>query len=131
MAEFIEIMKQAHRLCGTTGCNRCPIVGEHGVCLISPTTQGDYLKAERCITGWAAAHPEPTYPSWFEFQEATFPTHTRWICPMMFGVECPSKSATTTRMCTACRNRPIPAEIAKKLGIKPITQGEQEENENA
>lgn len=124
MAEFIEIMKQAHRLCETTNCDRCPIVGECGVCLISPTVQEDYVKAERYITDWAKAHPEPQYPSWFEFQEATFPTHTCWICPMMFGVECPSKSAPTAQMCTACRNRPIPAEIAEKLGIKPITQGE-------
>lgn len=48
----------------------------------------------------------------------------QWICPMMFGVDCPSKSATSTQMCTTCRNHSIPAEIAEKLGIKPITQGE-------
>lgn len=123
MAEFVEIMKQAHRLCGTTSCHRCPIVGEYGVCLINPTAQGDYLKAERYITDWANAHPEPQYPSWLEFQEATFPAHTRWICPMMFGVDCPSKSVTSVQMCTACRNHTIPAEIAEKLGIKPKIMG--------
>lgn len=44
-------------------------------------------------------------------------------CPMMFGVDCPSKSATSTQMCTACRNHQIPTEIAEKLGIKPKIMG--------
>ena len=124
MAEFVEIMKQARRLCEATSCTECPIALENGVCFINLNDKGDYAKTERLITAWAAAHPEPTYPSWFEFQEEAFPTHTRWICPMMFGVECPSKSATSVQMCTECRNNPIPVEIAEKLGIKPITQGE-------
>lgn len=123
MAEFFEIMKQARRLCESTSCIECPITSENGVCLINPSDKGDYTEVERRIIDWAKAHPEPIYPSWLEFQEAMFPTHTRWICPMMFGVDCPSKSATSTQMCTTCRNHSIPAEIAEKLGIKPKIMG--------
>lgn len=128
MAEFVEIMKQARRLCeeqqNMDCCVRCPMQGKEGCMVAADVENIDYVEAERKIMDWVAEHPEPVYPSWYQYQETSFPGHTRWICPMMFGVECPSKSATTTQTCTACRNNPIPAEIAEKLGIKPITQGE-------
>lgn len=66
-----------------------------------------------------AEHPAPVYPSWYEYQQQTFPGHSRWICPMAFGVTCQCKSVMSVQACTKCRNSPIPAEIAEKLGIMP------------
>ena len=127
MAEFVEIMKQARRLCeeqqNMDCCVRCPMQGKGGCMVVADVENIDYVEAERKIMDWAAEHPEPVYPSWYQYQETSFPGHTRWICPMMFGVECPSKSVTTAQVCTVCRNNPIPAEIAEKLGIEPKAMG--------
>ena len=57
---------------------------------------------------------ENVYPSWNEVGKQLFPK-APWIpCPVgNFGVgEC-------VETCAECRARPIPAEIAEKLGIKP------------
>lgn len=123
MAEFAEIMRQARRLCAAHGgiCNysNCPL--DNGeACRLNIDLDGeDYNELERIIMDWAAEHPEPVYPSWYEYHQQTFPGHSRWICPMAFGVPCQCKSVTSVQACTKCRNSPIPAEIAKKLGIKP------------
>lgn len=123
MAEFVEVMKQARRICleHPDDCDGCPLHDDDG--LVCRFDFGEkylyYDTAERIVLKWAAEHPEPVYPSWYQYQETTFPGHTRWICPMVFGVECPSKSTTDAHACKVCRENPIPAEIAEKLWIKP------------
>lgn len=128
MAEFVEVMKQARRLCAAHGgmCNyrNCPL--DNGeTCRILPDHDGeDYNDLERIIMDWAAEHPEPVYPSWYEYQQQTFPgLKSRWICPLTVGVPCQCKSVTSVQACTKCRNSPIPAEIAEKLGIRPKEGG--------
>lgn len=126
MAQFVEVMRQAKRLCAARyslcDTNNCPLdSGE--ACRLNVDLDGeDFSELERIIMDWAADHPEPVYPSWYDYQQQTFPEHTRWICPMMFGVTCPCASITSAHECTKCRNNPIPAEIAEKLGIKPTTK---------
>lgn len=121
MAEFVEVMKQARRICleHPGDCHGCPLHDDEG--LACRFDLGEkylyYDTAERIVLKWAEEHPE--YPSWYQYQETTFPGHTRWICPMAFGIECPSKSTTDAHICKVCRDNPIPAEIAEKLGIKP------------
>lgn len=123
MAQFVEVMKQARRLCKEQQhidcCVRCPMQGKEGCMVVADAENIDYVEAERKIMDWAKEHPEPVYQSWYQYQETTFPGHTRWICPMAFGIECPSKSTTDAHTCKVCRDNPIPAEIAEKLGIKP------------
>ena len=67
---------------------------------------------ERRVAQWEAAKPK--YPSWNEVWKQVFPKATCVPCPICnFGAgECVSS-------CAECRARPIPAEIAEKLGIKP------------
>ena len=123
MAQFVEVMRQAQRICleHPGDCDGCPLRDEDG--LFCRFSLGEnylyYDTAERIVLKWAKEHPEPVYPSWYQFQETTFPGHTRWICPMAFGIECPSKNTTDAHTCKVCRDNPIPAEIAEKLGIKP------------
>lgn len=125
MAQFVEVMKQARRICdchtaiNKDYCEGCLLETDYGGCMFDLLEKVDPEIIERRIVDWAAEHPEPVYPSWYQYQETTFPGHTRWICPMAFGVECPSKSTTDAHTCKVCRNNPIPAEIAEKLGIKP------------
>ena len=121
MAQFVDVMNQARRICleHPGDCDGCPLHDDDGlVCRFALCEKYlSYDTAERIVLKWAEEHPE--YPSWYQYQETTFPGHTRWICPMVFGVECPSKSTTDAHACKVCMNNSIPAEIAEKLGVKP------------
>lgn len=52
---------------------------------------------------WAAEHPEPVYPTWFEYLYAI-------SNPDYFDL---------TELYTWMRHTPIPADIAQKLEIEP------------
>ena len=102
MAEFQKVLEQAKRMCGTFGldCSGCELCdSDNGVCALAPygaLANIDVIKLaeiERIIMDWAAANPEPRCPTWAE-----------WL--RMLGV---------VRLSDM-----IPADIAKKLGIKPL-----------
>lgn len=125
MAQFIETMRQARRLCAAHGgmcnANNCPLNNEEAdVCCLLPDHAGeDYGDVERIIMDWAKEHPELVYPSWEEGWKQLFPDAICTPCPDYFGPEYGVPECTYLK-CTACKSRPIPAEIAEKLGIKPI-----------
>ena len=127
MAEFTEVMRQAERMCKAqkvcSGCN----LEVRGGCAFNVAKGADYAAVEKNVMNWAQAHPEPTYPSWYDWQKENFPDNTRYICPMAFGVTCPAPSAPGVTICKKCRNKPIPAEIAERLGIKPIGRNDDAE----
>ena len=113
MAEFQEVMRQRARMCKSLGavCYYCELEGVG--CDGSVLENLD--RVERTIMDWAADHPEPRYPTWKEWQEATFPEARNQLCINHFAqAEC--------KVCTECRSKPIPADIAQKLGIQPITE---------
>nr|DAP38644.1 MAG TPA: hypothetical protein [Caudoviricetes sp.] len=123
MAEFVEVMKQAKRMCDAhRDCNQCALYRIHtGVgCAL------DYMHlpggvspdaVEYRIRAWATAHPEPTYPSWKDGWKQEFPSAIAVPCPRFF-YDYPCEEAGD---CKKCNLSPMPAEIAEKLGIKPIT----------
>ena len=119
MAEFIEVMRQAKRMCKafTDGhCSECPI-GDAKVleCGITVTAEMNCEEVERRVMQWAAEHPEPVYPSWEEGWGQMFPGACETPCPNdHFGINIKCNIS-----CAECHKRPIPAEIAEKLGIKP------------
>lgn len=120
MAEFVEVMRQARRMCHNAEngrCRDCPLWDESLGCDIACDHEPDKLFAEiECIImEWAEKNPVQPYPTWIEYQQEVFPNYTRQICPMVFGIKCTSNGTG----CHECRNNPIPAEIAEKLGIKP------------
>lgn len=120
MAEFIEVMKQARRLCDAQrDCDGCPLRsdGARGAYCggIDALHGWDDATTERIVMDWAEAHREKVYPTWDEYQDEMFPNYTRQICPMVFGIECTSNGTG----CHECRNNHIPAKIAEKLGIQP------------
>lgn len=131
MSEFTEIMHQAKRMCTAHGsmCSHrgCPL--DNGeACRLNIDLDGeDYNELERIILGWAAEHPEPVYPSWEEGWKQLFPEvdirHT--LCPEVFGdkYKCDwcLDGNDYNNNCDVCLKRPMPAEVAEKLGIKSIT----------
>lgn len=131
MAEFTEIMRQARRLCaangGMCGASNCPL--DNGeACRLLPDHDGeDYNELERIIMDWAAEHPEPVYPTWKDGWKQLFPEADikRVFCPEIFGDKytcdwCQGWSYDDNYSCDECLERPMPADIAEKLGIKPI-----------
>ena len=121
MSEFTEIMRQARRMCETfcDACSKCPIGNAKALeCGITVTSEMDCKEVERRVMQWAAEHPEPVYPSWEEGWKQLFPNGIDTPCPSVYdakyGHDCLKLS------CLNCKRRSIPAEVAEKLGIKPI-----------
>lgn len=116
MAEFQEVMRQYKRMCRYyPACEECPLYNMYAGCSCSRCIRDYPDEAERIIMDWAAEHPEPRYPTWKEWVDRDFPVKL-CICVRNFAyVEC---SAT----CEECWNKPIPTDIAQKLGINPITE---------
>lgn len=98
---------------------------DNGVCALAPygaLANIDVIKLaeiERIIMDWAAANPEPRYPSWEEWQLTNFSGVSDMIKPCCFMNRNKLNCGEHTT-CYNCRNQPIPANIAEKLHIKPI-----------
>lgn len=101
MAEFKNIMQEFHRMCVSEQCvelKTCPMRKKsRNSCLSYAYENPDDF--ERTVMAWAAEHPEPVYPTWDEY--ITF------------------ELGLTNAGINANWFKPIPAHIAKKLGIKP------------
>lgn len=120
MAEFTEVMMQAHRMCAMQKrCEECPGWDvKESFCRISCVALSDFCVLEQNVLTWAAEHPEPVYPSWVEAWEQLIPGAVDYLCPAHFGEKYRNKQCSKTA-CRVCKREPMPAEIAEKLGIKP------------
>ncbi len=121
MAEFIEIMRQARKMCiAQEDCQNCPIWDTaKSFCRLGAACESDDGVTESVVMAWAAEHPEPVYPTWNEWYKKSFQDayyDGKRICPRIFGG---GESCDSENDCDKCRDRPIPANIAEKLGIKP------------
>lgn len=124
MAEFQEVMRQAKRMCKAHDeCNDCTLkemADAAGLyCPIHTMCNLDFVKFETAVMNWAASHPEPKYPSWREAWKQLFPDRQRTPCPGCCGKKYAPEWCGQEE-CGECKNRPIPADIADKLGIKPV-----------
>lgn len=130
MAEFLEIMKHASRICKRYSgdehqCNGCPLDLKDGSCLMYDSTDmsiEDYENVEKAVLQWVEEHPEPQYPTWGEWQKENFPNKECKIYPCAFESSTFFKNIYKHKCmsCDACIGSPIPAKIAEKLSIKPI-----------
>lgn len=119
MAEFVEVMKQARRMCtAQEDCESCPIWDTaKSFCRIGAACYSDDGVTESVVMAWAAEHPESTYPSWEDGWKQEFPNAIAVPCPRFFY----DYTCEQAGDCKKCKLSPMPAEIAEKLGIKPIT----------
>ena len=125
MAEFTEVMRHVKRMCDATvsaRCNECtPWLPETESCSLYGDDDGvDYADMEHRVMAWAAEHPAQMYPTWREWQHSMFPGAVVDVYPCSFLSyrECRCKGSS----CDECRDRQIPADIAEKLGIRPIKE---------
>ena len=101
MSEFAEVIRQFNRMCNAhEGCTDCPLAATGQMsCSIC-----DFIdnpgRIESNVMAWAAEHPEPVHPTWYDF------LFDLWPCDENSFHE-------------FIRNTPIPADIAQKLGIEP------------
>lgn len=131
MAEFVEVMKQKARMCKTyNSCGACEFFRHVKVGDCDGFQERHPDKAEKIIMEWAAEHPEPKYPSWNEAWKRLFPNSANSKskntenapCLAYFLSDCPCYADGIRLSCAQCRKQPIPADIAEKLGIKPIVE---------
>ena len=134
MAEFTEVCRQARRLCeahgnGVDNCDKCPMADKFGyaygcsiIHMSNECSDAEYIEFEDIVMKWATEHPEPTYPTWRYAWKQLFPesSHNRPPCPRYFMSEERVDGICPGRNCADCWELPIPADIAEKLGIKPI-----------
>ena len=132
MAEFAEVMLLTTRMCGSMpSCDACPLflLDDRGnrLCPYHPFIDGEtstvehFQQAEKIVMDWATKHPASTYPTWEEWRVANFPDTSSPITPCHFMTtsEWYDISGCVCEDCAVCRSKPIPAYIAKKLGVKP------------
>lgn len=119
MAEFKEVMQQWARMCNSVPgkseyisiCSDkesgyiCPMK-DCGLCnkSLSSQTDDDRLIGERTIMEWATEHPAPVYPTWRDLFER-----------MGANIRCDG----TVQFQLFAADKPIPADMAQKLGIEP------------
>lgn len=105
MAEFSEVIKEFKRMCryynNKATQNDCPLYCKGHGCNISHCRMlaFDDKRFHSMVMSWAAEHPEPVYPTWKEWLAEQGILSAGGLWEKAF--------------------KPIPADIAKKLGIKP------------
>lgn len=124
MSEFVEVMRQARRLCeeqqNMDCCVNCPMQGKEGCMVVADAENIDYVETERKIMDWAAEHPEPVYPSLNEAWLNLFPNALEAPCPKKwFGEDYYPIFVCAEHNCAYCKAMPMHPEVAEKLGIKP------------
>lgn len=131
MAEFSEVMKQAGRMCASVSCNNCILPRRSDeMCILEDApvkhTDEEIAEIEAKIMKWAAEHPELRYPTWQEWYSTNFPDFEDYITPCNFmpmqKVEALMGKRCVDLRCRQCIKLPIPADIARKLGVKPIAK---------
>ena len=115
VAEFTEVLRQRARMCNSYAkCRDCGL-DVFSSCSYYPVDKMEQI--ERVIMDWAVAHPEPRYPTWNEWYQECLPDAPFKCRRAFMNISC------GIRYCDECLSEPIPADIAQKLGIKPITEG--------
>ena len=114
MAEFVQMMKDWRRMCqhmekmaGDRSCDICPLGGCNAIYEDDGNT--DYAEIEEKVATWAAEHPEPVYPTWYEFMRENK------IIPDVLE-DCGDYYKTIGKWLVKAT---IKQDIAQKLGIEP------------
>lgn len=125
MSEFEKTMRDWRRLCDFMtkkydchSCVNCPLYGFACSGVFEMPENTDWRLLREKVDAWAAENPEPQYPTWAE-----------WLKEQdIIAVDArPRASSTTSGSSTYIQNvstkpafyRPIPSDIAEKLGLKP------------
>ena len=120
MAEFQKVMHEWKRMCAATSfCEVCPLKDEKCWATSPASMVGDSKSIESIIMAWASENPEPVYPTWAEWLNSTGLTKhdTGQFC-----VHTPNQYSYEVKgvdILNEVAYKPIPADIAQKLGLQP------------
>lgn len=106
MAEFGEVFTQMKRMCKANNecCAMCDLSGK---CPANEIVENyDAGEIEKIVMQWAAEHPEPKYPTWYEYLFNVTRGENKW-------------PVDDHEFCRWLDTTHIPADIAQKLGIEP------------
>ena len=113
MAEYNDVIKQFKRMCWYYSRDKvqksCPMCTSYPNCNIGQCRKIAFEEPEHfaaTVMQWAAEHPEPQYPTWWE-----------WLENM--GIVSKAKSESSKFFDTTRMYDNIPADIAQKFGIEP------------
>jgi hypothetical protein len=111
VADFVQTMNDWRRMCqhmekmgGDRSCDICPLGGCNAI--YEDDGNADYAEIGEKVATWATEHPEPVYPTWWE-----------WLENM--GIVSKAKSESSKFFDTTRMYDNISADIAQKLGIEP------------
>ena len=110
-AEVTKALQVFREVCKIYNCGVCPLYD-------ADSHDCNEAAVKRVVMTLAAEYSESQYPTWLEWQKETFPEAADKICPLMF-MDFKSANCSRDITCAECRTQRIPAQIAKKLGIKP------------
>lgn len=134
--DFAEGMRQWRRMCVECSnedeycaCDRCPLKGIvdgscGGIYEEEFADVADFDKLAETVEKWAKEHPEPVYQTWKSWLKDMGVVETHVI---------PSKHPETSinpDVLTSKIYEAIPANIAEKLGLKPVYYADAWEQEN-
>lgn len=102
----MEIMRLICR-CVDVDCDECPLSLD-GKCSVRPWVDSDVVRVEGILEKWAKTHPEPQYPTWWEWLA------DKGIVPAEVNPSVAYELNKKTKLVN-----PIPADIVEKLGLKP------------
>ncbi len=114
-----EFCEQRRRMCDAHGCQECPINQPYSCMDCVSWAIYNPAVAERIVSEWAEAHPEPVYPTWNEWWVNTFSCAQRNYPPCKGHFVALPEGYCNTHTCMDCYNEPIPPDAAHKLRIKP------------
>ena len=125
MAEFVEVMKMAKRMCESIdNCDDCLLLdASTELCYLDKCPKeyndSDLIQQEAAIMKWDAENPEVRNPTWREWQAKKFPGRNLILTPCHFMMmqEWMGISGCDCRDCDVCSERPIPAETPKSWGL--------------
>lgn len=121
MSEFIDVMRQARRMCkAQEDCESCPLWNtENFFCKLDTTCYSDDSAIENIIMQWAAKHPETAYPTLERMagQNSTFQDTDRDVRPCEFGSQ--DRFYCTGKTCAECMWQNLfPPTMTRNWGIK-------------
>ena len=106
MSDFVKTMRDWRRMCNAfvkqynnDCCKYCRLDHLKSCGAIWEIEKGTYGNIDETVEAWAAENPEPQYPTWLQWltEQGVISAGGQW-----------NKAFD-----------PIPADIAKKLGLKP------------
>ena len=113
MAEFVEVSFQLGRMCREySDCADCQLYdSKYCTKTKDKLTRKDLREAEAIIMQWANENPGPAYPTWGEWFESRGDLISGWNNTTSVG--------WLYNRILEVFHKPIPDDIAEKLGVKP------------